>query len=298
MSEFRFSLPSFAKINLGLEVIGRRDDGFHEIFTIFQTVSLCDRLDFSAAKKLTLTCSDASVPDDARNLVIRAAEALAARFNVHLGAAIHLEKRIPSPGGLGGGSSNAAVALIGLTRLWNLGVMHEDLSDIGSELGSDVPFFFRGGTAAAKGRGTEISDFPEFDAPFLVIVTPNIAVSTVAAFEGLNAANLTSTDANRILEICRLREKSQDLLSEATRNDFESTVFAAYPEVGSAKNALLDFGASFALLSGSGASVFGIFDTEETRQTAIKALDAYVNWRKFAVATISRNAYREALGLV
>jgi 4-diphosphocytidyl-2-C-methyl-D-erythritol kinase len=305
MPETSFSLPSFAKINLGLRVIGRREDGFHDIFTVFQTVSLHDTLTFSPAAGLELTCDDPSIPTDGRNLILRAAEKLrdrasrAGAFDTASspGASIHLEKRIPSPGGLGGGSSNAAVALVGLKRLWGVDLPEASLSEIACELGSDVPFFLSGGTAAGAGRGTDLESLADFEAAHILIVSPDIAVSTAEAFNALSARSLTSPDANRILGVCRSEARSADLHLSAMRNDFESTVFAAHPEIGSVKQKLLELGAAQASLSGSGASVFGIFDKKETRQAAQKALDNEVNWRKFAVATISRNEYREALGI-
>ena len=310
MRETSFSLPSFAKINIGLKVIGRRDDGFHELFTVFQTVSLHDTLNFTASHDLQLTCDEASIPTDNRNLVIRAADKLreyalrrpsgklskpVQNEGGKLSASIHLEKRIPSPGGLGGGSSNAAVALIGLARLWDIDISQDELVNIGSGLGSDVPFFLTGGTAVGTGRGTEIENISDFHAENILIITPDVAVSTAEAFNALKAPNLTTDEANRILGVCRSEAGSADSYLNTATNDFENTVFAAHPEIGKVKQKLLEFGASKALLSGSGASVFGIFDTKETRQTAEKALDNEVNWRRFAVATISRKAYREAL---
>lgn len=286
-----FTLPSFAKINLHLRVLGKRDDGFHEIFTVFQTVSLADELSFEAADELELVCDDPVVPVDETNLIIRAAKTL----NSGLGARITLTKRIPMGGGLGGGSSNAAVALIGLNRLWDLGHSEGKLSVIAADLGSDVPFFLTGGTALGTGRGHEIEHLPDLSAPYVVLITPNVHVSTAAAYAGLDAQNLTNTEVNRILRVCRSEAESQDLLHSALINDFEPTVFAEFPEIGRAKQRLIELGANRALMSGSGASVFGIFDKEETRQTALKALDNEVNWRKFAVAAVSRETVWQTL---
>ena len=297
MPDNAFSLPSFAKINLGLRVIGKRDDGFHDIFTIFQTVSLHDTLSFALSDELVLTCTDERVPSDERNLVIRAAQMLRDRTSQKRGARIHLEKRIPSPGGLGGGSSNAAAALIGLTRLWHLDITPDELIKIGSDLGSDVAFFFTGGTAIGRGRGTDIESIADFRSENVLIVAAGVEVSTASAFNALNARRLTTNEANRILGVCRSEAESVDSYLETASNDFENTVFAAHPEIGKVKQRLLELGASVASMSGSGASVFGIFDTKETRQAAQKALGYEVNWRKFAVATISRDAYREALGI-
>lgn len=291
-----FTLPSFAKINWTLRILRKRDDGFHELFTVFQTVSLHDTISFAASDSLELTCDKPNVPVDGRNLILRAAEILRARYGVTQGAAMHLEKRIPSPGGLGGGSSNAAVALIGLARLWELdeGI---DLQSIAAELGSDVAFFLYGGTAVGKGRGEEIEQIDDKDEPYMLIVTPRIRVSTRDAFRELDAPTLTNEARNHILSVCREEAGSLDPRLSVLTNDFERTVFSAHPEIENVKNTLLGLGAANAALSGSGASVFAVFEKEETRQAAIKALDQASTWRKFAVSTISRSKYCEALNL-
>ncbi len=291
-----FTLPSFAKINLNLRIIGKRDDGYHELFTVFQTVSLCDDISFAESDKVELTSRHHGIPTDERNLIVKAADVLRVRFAVTTGAAIHLRKRIPAPGGLGGGSSNAATALFGLKRLWQLDISFEEMLEIAATLGSDVPFFLYGGTAMGFGRGTKIEPIPDISAEYLIIVTPDVNISTVDAFKELNAANLTSEDTESILVNCRFNAESLDLRHTVLRNDFEPTVFESHPQIARVKQRLLDLGAVNALMSGSGASVFAVFDKEETRQTAMKALDEHVNWRKFAAATISRDKYREKLG--
>lgn len=293
MSDAAFTLPSFAKINWLLKILGKRQDGFHELCTVFQTVSLCDRLTFRRAVDLRLECSDASLPTGGRNLIIRAAEILRERYQVESGADIYLEKNIPSPGGLGGGSSNAAVALIGLDRLWGLNADFEELAAIGAELGSDVPYFFTGGTAIGTGRGEIIEPIAEIREEKLLIVTPDEAVSTADAFGRLNTEDLTKRDPNHILQICRFDAGPGNLRHTALENDFEASVFAVHPEIKRVKETLLGLGAEQALMSGSGASVFAIFDKKETRQTALKALEIESSWRKFAVAAVSRDTYRE-----
>lgn len=292
----RFSLPSFAKINLHLQVLGKRGDGFHDIFTVFQTVSLHDRLTFENAKdKIDLECNDAEVSDDDSNLIIQTAKVLQMELRISNGARIRLDKRIPMGGGLGGGSSNAAVALIGLSKLWEVTVTPEKLVSLASLIGSDVPFFLTGGTAIGAGRGIDLEEVSDFEAKYLIVVTPNVHVSTSMAYAGLGVQSLTNGESNRILRVCRSEAESPDFLHSTLKNDFESTVFAAFPEIGRVKQVLLDLGAKQALMSGSGASVFAVFDKEETRQAALKALDNEVNWRKFAVAAVSRAEYREAL---
>jgi len=298
MSEMSFTLPSFAKLNLHLEVIGKRDDGYHELCTVFQTISLHDELAFNACDLIQLKCNDDRVPTDDRNLVVNAAKILREKYDIHAGASLQLKKRIPSPGGLGGGSSNAAVALLGLKKLWNLEIEFGELLEIAGTLGSDVPFFLYGGTAVGTGRGTCIMPVKDIVEKHILIATPNVAVSTGEAFEMLNAPSLTTDAAKSILNNCRFAAESIDLRHAALINEFEATVFSAHPEIAFVKKTLLDLGAVNAAMSGSGASVFGIFDTEETRQTAMKALDEQVNWRTLAVAAISRRDYREALELV
>jgi len=291
-----FSLPSFAKINWTLRVLGKRFDGFHELFTVFQTVSLHDTISFKASDELELTCDDPTVPTDGRNFMLKGAAILRARYGVRKGAALHLEKRIPSPGGLGGGSSNAAIALIGLTRLWELDESI-DLHAITAEVGSDSRFFLFGGTALGTGRGEEIEPVEDKTAPHLLIVTPPAKVSTRDAYDGLNAPTLTTHERESTLTVCRNEAKSLDLLQSALTNDFERSVFSAFPEIERVKNTLIELGAVNAALSGSGGSVFAVFDKKETRQTAEKALDHESTWRKFAVSTISRSEYREALAI-
>lgn len=292
------TLPSFAKVNLYLRVLGRRDDGYHELCTVFQTVSLHDSITFSEAAELSLTWNQNEVAVSDDNLIIRAANLLKRRFRIGHGARINLVKTIPAPGGLGGGSSNGAVALLGLSKLWKLNADRQMLGELAARIGSDVPFFLHGGAAIGYGRGEQIEELPDLAVGPMLIVTPNIAVSTPEAFYRLSAPNLTKQALNRNLSVCRDEARSRDLLLSALKNDLEPSVFEAYPEVRRVKETLLQLGARTVAMSGSGASVFAIFEKEETRQAALKALDKEVNWRKFAVAAISRKEYREALQFV
>lgn len=292
---FTFTLPAFAKINWFLKVLGKREDGFHELFTAFQTVSLCDKLSFTESDNLYLSCNDPNIPINDENLIIKAAKVLQERFKINKGAEIYLEKNIPSPGGLGGGSADCAVALLGLLKLWNLKISLRELTEIGKNLGSDVPFFFTGGTALGKGRGTEIEEIEEIEEKYMIIVTPNINIHTPLAFSKLNAPHLTNLSSKSILKICC--DEAQKLRSrrEALINDFELVIYEIEPELKRIKENLLECGAQSALMSGSGASIFGIFENEETRQATLKALETEISWRKFAVATVSRKNYREVL---
>lgn len=298
-ADHRFTLPSFAKINLHLEVLGKRSDGYHELCTVFQSVSLCDRISFGReSRTLKFTCSDEAIPNGEDNLVLRAANLLRSAYSITEGAEIHLEKHIPSPGGLGGGSSNAAVALVGLSRLWGIAYDKDRLVEMAAELGADVPYFLCGGTAAGTGRGDSIRPLEDAECGHILIITPNIEVSTRDAFALLAAGSLTKTDENRILLNCRFESGSFDKDTCEMRNDLEAAVFSAHPEIEEIRSTLVGLGAQYAVMSGSGASVFGSFEKKETRQAALKALDSNINWRKFAVAAVSRREYREALGSV
>jgi len=290
-----FSLPSFAKINWFLRILGKRPDGYHELCTLFQTISLHDTLHFADSDNFELTCDDRSIPTDDRNLVIKAAKALQEVSGSKRGASIHLEKCIPSPGGLGGGSSNAVVALMGLARLWQMDIESAELHKIAASLGSDAPFFLYGGTAMGFGRGEIIESVGDISEPSMLLVTADIAVPTAAAYGRIGASGLTNAGAESILRVCRFMAKSGDLRDGTLINDLEPSVFSAEPELARVKEKLLSCGAVNASMSGSGASVFAIFDKEETRQAALEALEIESNWRRFAVATVTREGYTKAL---
>lgn len=294
MPPVSFTLPSFAKINLHLRILGRRADGFHELCTVFQTVSLKDSLTFSEHEDIILTCDDDKIPVDDGNLIVRAALKLREKFNVKMGARICLEKNIPAPGGLGGGSSNAATALIGLSRLWKIQTNRRRLEEIGNALGSDVPFFFYGGTALGTERGNKITEMPDIKPQRLLIVTPEIDVSTREAFGRLNMPHLTNNRSKSILQICCDEANSLDFEQTRLINDFEIPIFNIEPEIKSIKEKLLSFGAKQALLSGSGASVFGIFDDDKNLRNASDKFKEEYGCRVFCVETISRGEYREA----
>lgn len=294
-----FTLPAFAKINWVLRVLGRRPDGYHELRTIFQTVTLHDRLTFASRRDndLHLTCDAPGIPVDEKNLVHRAATVLRRRYGIDRGASIHLEKRIPAEGGLGGGSSDAAVALLGLSRLWQVETDQRELALIGASLGADVPFFLTGGTALGVGLGTEVSPLPDVTAEHLLIVTPDAKVSTAEAYKALNQPALTKADSDIILSISCAGAQFPGSLHDALYNDFERVIFRLEPEIERAKKALVRAGARGALLAGSGASVFGIFDNGEAQESARLALkDEDAGWRVFSCATLAREQYRQALG--
>jgi 4-diphosphocytidyl-2-C-methyl-D-erythritol kinase len=293
-----FTLPPFAKINLSLRVLGRRADGYHEIRTVFQTITLRDRLTFTPldAPRVELECDAADVPADDSNLVTRAAHLLRERFGVRHGARVKLEKTIPAGGGLGGGSSNAAVTLVGLARLWEIEATRDELCVFGATLGADVPFFLTGGTALGTGRGAVVT--PLDDAPHmsLLIITPRVKISTAEAYQALNAPALTKEFAPVNLLVSRAKSDFSDSFPWALANDFEPVIFRHHPEIARARDALLEAGAVGALLSGSGSSVFGVFESAAQVAQARVALRVEAGWQTFACETLSRVDYRAAFG--
>jgi len=292
--ETSITLPAFAKINWGLRVIGKRADGYHELDTILQTISLHDTIHLTASNdsKIVLSCDDRSLPAGAENLVYRAAEALRVRFAPNGGARMRLEKRIPWQAGLGGGSSNAAVTLIGLCHLWKIETSSTELSEIASTLGADVPFFLYGGTARCRGIGSQVTPLPDGDEKFLLILKPKASVSTAQAYQALNAASLTTLSDDTILSGSPAPRDRDNVRA----NDFEPVVFRLWPEIERSKAALTKAGALSAMLAGSGAAVFGIFDNREAQERAIQAIDLEPGWRVFPCTTVGRDQYRRAMG--
>jgi 4-diphosphocytidyl-2-C-methyl-D-erythritol kinase len=291
-------LPSFAKINWTLHVRGRRPDGYHELHTIFQTVTLRDSLRFTLQgdARIEIRCDAPGIPVDESNLIHRAAVALQKRHGIERGVTVELEKHIPSGGGLGGGSSNAAVTLMGLAYLWRIETSGRELAEMGASLGADVPFFFTGGTALGEGLGAKVRPLAELPELPLLIVAPDVKVLTRDAYNLLNAPALTKTNDDTILSSSRADAQIPDSVPYRLHNDFEPVVLRLEPEIERAKRALMEAGARASLLAGSGSSVFGLFDNSESQERAAHRLSAENGWRVFSCATLRRAAYLKALG--
>lgn len=295
------TLPAFAKINLSLRVLGQRADGYHELETIFQTISLHDTLKLAATDSsgIELSCDDSRLPVDAGNLVVRAARALQNRFAVNKGARIRLTKRIPAQAGLGGGSSDAAVTLIGLAHIWELKSNADGLMEIAAALGADVSFFLLGGTARGTGLGSDLSSLPDAPEKFLLIIKPNANISTADAYKTLDERSLTTHNSKTILSTSPGSQVFDGFDGDdfaSLTNDFEVVAFDLAPEIRRAKAALLKAGANAALLAGSGSAVFGIFDSEDAQRRAIQAIELETGWRVFPCRTLGRSAYRSQMG--
>ena len=297
MNETVLQFKSFAKINWTLRILGRRSDGYHEIDTVLQTISLHDQIAFKCREdsQVIIHTDALDIPRDDTNLIAKAAHALLNFARLRLGVDVHLQKRIPAQGGLGGASSNAAVSLLALNELWQSGLNLDQLKNIGRSLGSDVPFFFTGGTAHATGTGSTISALEDAVKRYLLVVTPKSRVATPAAYAALKAPSLTTSGSASILSSSFAEPDLSDLHQWAPSNDFEGVIFEIEPEIKRVKNALFDAGAQGGLLAGSGSSVFGIFESIEARERASADLKLEQGWQVFSCETISQAEYLESL---
>ncbi|MHB1050098.1 MAG: 4-(cytidine 5'-diphospho)-2-C-methyl-D-erythritol kinase [Bacteroidota bacterium] len=256
---------SYAKINLGLQIIGRRNDGYHNIETIFHRIDLFDEIILDRSPSLSLHCDDPIIPTDEKNLCWQAAEVFGKETGITEGISITIKKRIPSGAGLGGGSSNAAATLLALQKLFSVTIERARLESLALTLGSDVPYFLQYGTAYGEGRGERLSYFP-LPMPYrIALINPGIHVSTPWAYGAL-AARLGGQFPKRP-NLREIFSSSADITK--LRNDFEETVFERYPEIASIKKTMLERGAVHALMSGSGSSVFGLFEREADARSAM-----------------------------
>jgi 4-diphosphocytidyl-2-C-methyl-D-erythritol kinase len=285
-------LPAFAKINLHLQVLGRRPDGYHELRTIFQAISLHDTLKLSLSRQagITLEVDDPNLSAGPDNLVYRAIEAIGCEIGFRGGIRAQLQKKIPIARGLGGGSSDAAAALVGMLRLSGAHLPLSRLAAIAASLGADVPFFLFGGRALAVNRGDEIYPLPDVPRRIVLVVSPkDIGVSTKDAYQWLSAELTKRPEPPNIWGFCALCWSRQGKVS----NDFEGPVFRRHPRLEEIREGLLQRGAAEAALAGSGSAVFGIFrNPAQARRAAREFPEDSV----FVVETLSREAYGRALG--
>ncbi len=297
----RVIVPSFAKLNLDLRILHKRTDGFHELRTIFQTISLRDDLtvEWEAARQTRVElASSVEIPD---NIVVRAARLLLERVRTNGVARFTLRKRIPMGAGMGGGSSNAATALLALNSLLKKRLPVQDLIGLAEQLGSDVPFFLRGGTALGLGRGTELYPLPDQPSHPILVLATGIHVSTAEAYRGLNRPvnqTLTQSGDSPILgEFQTTLKEFQTtawaldrvpLLDLPLQNDFEESVFALHPQLGQMVRKLKRLGARPALMTGSGSALFGVFPTMNAARAAATAFPVNI---AHSVRLLTRRQY-------
>ncbi len=285
----RASIRALAKINLDLRVLGKRPDGYHELRTVFQTISLADRIEiaFTPGRRTEIVLDDPlNIPD---NLVTRAARGAMEAMRVAGRVEIRLVKRIPMGAGLGGGSSDAAAVLLALPALAGGEIALPRLITLAQELGSDVPFFLMGGAAVGIGRGTEL--FPLPDGPALpgLLIAPGVHISTAEAYAGLTRRLTTESQENKIIDF-QSRFWGEGCAGLGI-NDFETIVFEQHPELGALKKRLIRSGASRAMMTGSGSALFGLFRTRDQASRAMKLWKWPGESGPYRISLVSRVRY-------
>jgi 4-diphosphocytidyl-2-C-methyl-D-erythritol kinase len=289
-------VPAYAKVNLRLDVLGLRADGYHELRTIFQTISLHDTLELETKREpgidLRITGNSQLAGEPGQdNLVYRAIDQLAREIGFQRGVRVVLTKRIPVGRGLGGGSSDAAAALVGLLRLTGKRVAAARLLEIASGLGADVPFFLQGGRALGIGRGDEIYPLPDVARRQVLVISPHdIAVPTKDAYQWLPQELTNGDGPTKLMRFCALCWSPQ---GGALSNDFEAAVFPRYPRLAAIKRELLQQGAAEASLAGSGSAVFGVY---QHPAKARRAARTFPKDQVFLCTTLSRAEYRRKMG--
>jgi len=266
-------LEAPAKLNLGLLILGRRPDGYHDLVSVFQTISWTDAIALAPAdEEIHLTCSDPALPTGPENLVMRAAAIVRRTFGITCGVTIHLEKRIPTGAGLGGGSSDAAATMRGLALLWEIEAEEETWLGLCARIGSDVPFFWRGGTAIVEGRGERVTPLAEQERLTFVVAVPPVHVSTLWAYGQLSPPFSDASEYRTRVEALRRSDLSLSEFCRKLESTFQPVVERHYPQVRETRERLLALGATSALMSGSGSAVFGVFEDEQKANEATERL--------------------------
>ena len=273
----RIQLKALAKINLGLDVLRRREDGYHEVKMIMQTISLHDDLEIRKTKTpgIQVKTNLYYLPTNENNLVYKSAKLLMDEFQIQDGVSIQLKKRIPVAAGMAGGSSDGAAVLWGINQMYGLGLSMQALMERGVRLGADVPYCIQRGTALAEGIGEKLSVLPPMPKCTILIAKPGISVSTKFVYENLHANDLKPEqhpDVDSMIEA--MRQKDLGLLCSRMGNVLETVTIPAYPVINEIKRTMMDNGAIGSMMSGSGPTVFGIFDSPVAAKQAMKAVRA------------------------
>lgn len=266
----KLQLDSYAKINLSLDVVRKRYDGYHEIRSVMQQIDLSDQLSFSENKNgVIITCDNDQVPVDKSNLVYKAWEELSKLAKTKIGIRVHIKKRIPVAAGLAGGSTNCATALKALNKLWDLALTEKELMDIGIKIGADVPYCLMGGTALAEGVGEKLTQLRSFKDKSMLIANPGIQISTSYAYSKLELGK-NKKNMEEILNC--IDNMDIHCISKKMYNVMEDSIIPEHAQIGKLKEEMVKRGALGALMSGSGASVFGLYDDIDYLKFAEKKL--------------------------
>lgn len=269
----RLELNAYAKVNLGLDVLRRREDGYHELRMIMQTVDLYDTLTLEKTEEagISMTCSVEGLPCDERNLVYKSAKLMFEEYKLPGGIRMHLEKRIPMAAGMAGGSTDAAAVFNGMNELYNLGVSKERLCELGVKIGADVPYCIVGGTALSEGIGEVLTHLPNVPDCVVLIAKPDFDVSTKYVFENLHANSLTyhpDIDA----QVKAIRAGDLEGVVKVMDNVLETVTESKYTEITDIKNVMKEHGAMRAMMSGSGPTVFGLYEDIKDAEAAADAI--------------------------
>ena len=267
------SLKALAKINLGLDVVRRREDGYHEVRMIMQTIQLYDRLDIKRTQEpgIQIQTNLSFLPVNENNLIYKAAKLLMDEFSITDGVSVKLDKRIPVAAGMAGGSTDAAAMLIGVNRLFSLGLTKRELMERGVQIGADVPYCIMRGTALAEGIGETLSPLPPMVKCPVLIAKPSISVSTKFVYQNLKLDDTTiHPDIDRLID--DIKAKNLHDIAAHMGNVLETVTIPNYPVIDEIKKHMLSNGAVGAMMSGSGPTVFGLFDDEDTAKKAYKAM--------------------------
>lgn len=267
------SLKALAKINLGLDVVRRREDGYHEVRMIMQTIQLYDRLDIKRTQEpgIQIQTNLSFLPVNENNLIYKAAKLLMDEFSIIDGVSVKLDKRIPVAAGMAGGSTDAAAMLIGVNRLFSLGLTKRELMERGVQIGADVPYCIMRGTALAEGIGEALSPLPPMVKCPVLIAKPSISVSTKFVYQNLKLDDTTiHPDIDRLID--DIKAKNLHDIAAHMGNVLETVTIPNYPVIDEIKKHMLSNGAVGAMMSGSGPTVFGLFDDEDTAKKAYKAM--------------------------
>jgi 4-diphosphocytidyl-2-C-methyl-D-erythritol kinase len=286
----RILVKAPAKINLALDVLHKRNDGYHEVKMVMTTIDLADRVELELldTDQIKISSHNRFVPDDNRNLAYQAAVLLKNKFKLSKGVSISITKSIPVAAGLAGGSSDAAATLRGLNKLWGLGLTLDELAEIGAEIGSDVSFCVYGGTALATGRGEIIQPIDPPPHCWVVLAKPLIGVSTADVYGQLNLSNITHPDVDQMVKAIK-NEDYQSICKEMG-NVLEEVTLKTYPEVAQIKDQMKRFGADAVLMSGSGPTVFGLIQHDSRMQRVYNGLRGFCD-QVFAVRLVGERNY-------
>ena len=281
-------VPARAKINISLDVLGKREDGYHELRMIMQTLELHDTVCLERAEGgISLECDSKWVPRDCTNIAWKAAELMKLSFAIKDGLRIRIIKRIPVAAGLAGGSSDAAAVFRGINEMFGLGLGNNELRKLAKQIGADVPYCIEGGTMLAEGIGEILTELPSLSGVDVVLVKPDIGVSTPWVYKNLRLAEVVEQNRpNTTVLIEALKRRDIRCIASNMKNVLELVTIPKYDLIKQAKRHMIELGAAGSMMSGSGPTVFGLFMDTEAAQAAHKALSSCVSWQTITTKTL------------